>query len=39
MYASQTGLINNNPPDVNEFINLQVERMYLKIEEVLMINL
>jgi hypothetical protein len=34
MFATKTGLITNTPPDVNEFVNLQVERMYMKIEKV-----
>lgn len=33
-FANKTNLTGDQPPDVNEFVNLQIERMYLKIENV-----
>ena len=35
MFANKTGLSLDKPPDVNEFINLQVEKLYIKIEKAL----
>ena len=33
LFASKTGVIGNKEPDVNEFLNIQIEDCYLKIEK------
>lgn len=34
MFGVKTGMITGKNPNVNEFVNLQIEKMYLKIENV-----